>query len=233
MNAVITGASKGIGRAIAFKLAQEGYNLALCARRLSELETLKSELLQRSPNLNVYVEAVDCADLHALRSFAKQAQAELGFIDVLINNVGQYLSGTILEEADDALALQMQTNVYPAYALSKFFGKEMRSQKSGYIINICSIASLNVVKEAASYSVTKVALLGLTSILREELHTSGVKVSAILPGATYTSSWEGTQLAPEKFIQSEDVAQAVWTCLNLSPCATINQLILNPISEAF
>jgi len=233
MNAVITGASKGIGRAIAFKLAQEGYNLALCARSLSDLETLKSELLQRSPNLKVYVEAVDCADLPSLRSFAKQAQAALGFIDVLINNVGQYLSGTILEEADDALALQMQTNVYPAYALSKFFGKEMRTRKSGYIINICSIASLNVIKEAASYSVTKVALLGLTTILREELHTSGVKVSAILPGATYTSSWEGTQLAPEKFIQPEDVAQAVWTCLNLSPGATINQLILNPISEAF
>ncbi len=233
MNAVITGASKGIGRAIALKLAQEGYNLALCARSLSDLKSLQSDLLQISPNANIYIEALDCADLPALHSFANQAQAELGFIDVLVNNVGQYLSGTILEEADDALALQMQTNVYPAYTLSKFFGKEMQSQKSGYIINICSIASLNVIKEAASYSVTKVALLGLTTILREELQTSGVKVSAILPGATYTSSWEGTQIAPEKFIQPEDVAQAVWTCLSLSPGATIDQLILNPISKAF
>jgi short-subunit dehydrogenase len=233
MNAVITGASKGIGRAIALKLAQEGYNLALCARSLIDLEMLKSEILQRSPNLKVYIEALDCANLTALQNFAKQAQAELGFIDVLINNVGQYLPGTILEEADNALNLQMDTNVYPAYTLSKFFGKEMRSRKSGYIINICSIASLSVVKEAASYSVTKVALLGLTNILRGELQSSGVKVSAILPGATYTSSWEGTQVAPEKFIQSEDVAQAVWTCLSLSPGAIINQLILNSISEAF
>jgi 3-oxoacyl-[acyl-carrier protein] reductase len=233
MNAVITGASKGIGRAIALKLAQEGYNLALCARSLTDLKSLQSALLQISPNANIYIEALDCADLQALLSFAKQAQAKLGFIDVLINNVGQYLPGTILEEAEDALALQMQTNVYPAYTLSKFFGKEMRIRKSGYIINICSIASLNVVKEAASYSVTKVALLGLTTILREELQSSGVKVSAILPGATYTSSWEGTQIAPEKFIQPEDVAQAVWTCLSLSPGATIDQLILNPISEAF
>lgn len=233
MNAVITGASKGIGRAISLKLAQEGYNLALCARSLTDLKSLQSDLLQISPNANIYIEALDCADLPALHSFAKQAQAKLGFIDVLINNVGQYLPGTILEEADDALALQMQTNVYPAYTLSKFFGKEMRTRKSGYIINICSIASLNVVKEAASYSVTKVALLGLTTILREELQSSGVKVSAILPGATYTSSWEGTQIAPEKFIQPEDVAQAVWTCLNLSPGATIDQLILNPISKAF
>jgi short-subunit dehydrogenase len=233
MNVVITGASKGIGRAIAFKLAQEGYNLALCARSFNDLQSLKSALLQVCPNVNIYLEALDCADLSALRSFAKQAQAELGFINVLINNVGQYLPGTILEEADDALALQMQTNVYPAYTLSKFFGKEMRSRKSGNIINICSIASLNVVIEAASYSVTKVALLGLTTILREELQSSGVKVSAILPGATYTSSWEGTQVPPEKFIQPEDVAQAVWTCLSLSPGATINQLILNPISEAF
>lgn len=233
MNAVITGASKGIGRAIALKLAQEGYNLALCARSLTDLKSLQSDLLQISPNANIYIEALDCADLQALHSFAKQAQAKLGFIDVLINNVGQYLPGTILEEANDALSLQMQTNVYPAYTLSKFFGKEMRSQKSGYIINICSIASFNVVKEAASYSVTKVALLGLTTILREELQTSDVKVSAILPGATYTSSWEGTQIAPEKFIQPEDVAQAVWTCLSLSPGATIDQLILNPISKAF
>lgn len=233
MNAVITGASKGIGRAIALKLAQEGYNLALCARSLTDLKSLQSVLLQISPNANIYIEALDCADLQALLSFAKQAQAKLGFIDVLINNVGQYLPGTILEEAEDALALQMQTNVYPAYTLSKFFGKEMRIRKSGYIINICSIASLNVVKEAASYSVTKVALLGLTTILREELQTSGVKVSAILPGATYTSSWEGTQIAPEKFIQPEDVAQAVWTCISLSPGATIDQLILNPISKAF
>ncbi len=233
MNAVITGASKGIGRAIAFKLVQEGYNLALCARSLTDLQSLKSTLLQINPNASIYIEALDCADLSALCSFAKQAQAELGFIDVLINNVGQYLPGTILEEADDTLALQMQTNVYPAYILSKFFGKEMQSRKSGYIINICSIASLNVVKEAASYSVTKVALLGLTTILREELQSSGVKVSAILPGATYTSSWEGTPIAPEKFIQPEDVAQAVWTCLSLSPGAIINQLILNPSSKAF
>ncbi|MFM6954810.1 MAG: SDR family NAD(P)-dependent oxidoreductase [Sphingobacteriaceae bacterium] len=233
MNAVITGASKGIGRAIALKLAKEGYNLALCARNLSDLQTLKLEVQKKHPKVQVYIEAVDCAQLPQVQDFAQHAHAQLGHVEVLINNVGQYTPGTILEEADDALIRQMETNVYPAHALSKFFGKEMRKLKSGYIINICSIASLNVVKEAASYSVTKVALLGLTTILREELKSSGVKVSAILPGATYTSSWEGTELAPDKFIQPEDVAQAVWTCLTLSPGATLDQLILKPISEAF
>lgn len=233
MNALITGASKGIGRAIALKLAEKGYNLALCARNTHELEELKAHLLALNPQQKVCIRSLDCAKQDQVLTFAQWAQQSLGFINVLVNNVGQYIPGTILDDADDDLLTQMQVNVFAAHSLCKFFGKEMRSRKMGHIVNICSIASIEPITSAGAYTVTKHALLGLTNVLREELKPSGVKVSAILPGATYTSSWEGTTIAPESFIQPEDIAEAVWTCVSLSPGASIEQVIVKPIATNF
>lgn len=233
MNALITGATKGIGRAIALKLAKEGYNLALCARNAQELDTLGLELLAHYPAQRVFTQVLDCAEPKQLQLFAEAAQKALGHMDALVNNVGLYIPGSILDDSAETLHRQMQVNVFAAHQLSQFFGKAMRSRKKGHIINICSIASLEPIVSAGAYTVTKYALLGLTNVLREELKFSGVKVSAILPGATLTSSWEGTTIAPEKFIQPEDVAQAVWTCLSLSSGANVDQLILKPIANTF
>ena len=106
----------------------------------------------------------------------------------------------------------------------------MRNNKSGYIINICSIAAINPVFEAGSYTVTKLALHGLTKVLRLELMQHNVKVTAILPGSTLTSSWEGTTIPEESFIAAEDVANAVMYCVGSSAGSNPEEIIIKPLS---
>lgn len=233
MNALVTGATKGIGRAITLKLAEAGYHLAICARNPVELADLCTALQAEYPDLEIYARATDCADLQDLRIFAAEASRQLGHIDTLINNVGMYIPATILDEAEGTLAQQMQVNVYAAYELSRFFGQKMRAIGAGHIVNICSVAGIEPVVAAGSYSVTKYALMGLTRVLREELKPAGVKVTAIVPGATLTHSWEGTQIAPEHFIQPEDIATCVLSCLQMSVGAAIDEIVVRPHSSSF
>lgn len=233
MNALITGATKGIGRAIAFKLAESGYHLAICARNPSELAELCSELQAMHPDLEIYARATDCGDLNDLRIFAAEANRQLGHIDTLINNVGMYIPDAILDEPEGILEQQMRVNVYAAHELSRFFGKKMRAAGTGHIVNICSVAGIEPVVAAGSYSVTKYALMGLTRVLREELKPAGVKVTAIIPGATLTHSWEGKSIPAEDFIQPEDIASCVWTCLQMSAGANIDEIVVRPHSSSF
>lgn len=233
MNALVTGATKGIGRAISFKLAEAGYNLAICARNPLELTELCSRLREKYPALEIYARATDCADPADLNVFAEETLQQFGHIEVLVNNVGQYIQANLLDESEGTLEQQMQLNLYSAHNLSKFFGKQMRLSGRGHIINICSVAGIQPVAEAGSYSVTKHALMGLTNVLREELKSAGIKVTAIIPGATLTNSWEGTSIAAENFIQPEDIAESVITCLKMSSGANIDEIIIRPSSNLF
>ncbi len=229
MNAVITGATKGIGRAIAMHLAAKGYQLALCSRNLNDLETLQQELIREHPDLNFYIQAANCADPKELKLFAESVQKHFEFTDVLINNAGLYISSSLFEEDDNVLERQMQTNVYAAHYLCKVFGKQMKHNGKGYIFNICSTASTKPFLNAASYSVTKFALLGLTKVLREELMPHGVKVTAILPGATLTDSWAGTTLPDDRFVSPDDIASSIVNCLNMSAGANVDEIVIRPL----
>jgi len=227
MNAVITGASKGIGRAIALKLAQNGYNLAICARNQAEVKAFENELQEF--DVEVLALAVDCSKKENVISFFNQVKTQMKSIDVLVNNVGIFLPGNILDEADEVFEMQQQVNLNVAYYLSKNFGKMMREAKSGHIFNICSVASLQVVENAGSYSVTKTAMLSLNNVLRKELADFNVKVTAILPGSTLTASWEGTTIAAETFVQPEDIANSLYSILNLSSGVNVDELVLTPL----
>ncbi len=227
MNAVITGASKGIGRAIALKLAQNGYNLAVCARNESEVRAFEKEL--RAYGVNVLAIAVDCSQKIEVISFFERVADEMKSVDVLVNNVGTFLPGSILDEDDEVFEIQQQLNVNVAYYLSKNIGKMMRGAMSGHIFNICSVASLQPVENAGSYSVTKTAMLSLNNVLRKELADFNVKVTAILPGSTLTASWEGTTIAAEKFVQPEDIANSLYSILSLSSGVNVDELVLTPL----
>lgn len=231
MNILITGATKGIGLAITQKMAEAGHHLAICARNPEELASLCSELQEKYPDLEIYARATDCAEADQVQAFAEAALQQFKHIDVLINNVGQYLPGGILEESEDALEQQMQVNVYAAHRLSKFFGRQMREAGKGHIINMVSVAGISPVAAAGAYSVTKYALMGLTNVLREELKPAGVKVTAIIPGATLSHSWEGTPIPADHFIQPEDIAAAVVACLSMSPGANIDEIMIRPLSK--
>ena len=100
----------------------------------------------------------------------------------------------------------METNVYSAYYLTKHLLTAMKAKQKGHIINICSIASKIAYPNGGSYSISKFALLGFSKVLREELKSEGIKVTAILPGATWSDSWKGTTLPPERLMEAKDIA---------------------------
>jgi len=228
MKAVITGATKGIGRAIAIKLWNEGYHLALVARGLEELKALRDELFLTGRTVLIY--AVDCADKDAVYQFLNDVENDFGFADVLVNNVGAFLPGSMLDEADEAFEKQQALNVNAAYYVSKFFGKKMRTAQRGHIFNICSVASKAPVENGGSYSVTKAAMLSLNNVLRQELAPHNVKITAFLPGSTKTSSWEGTTIPDEKFVQPEDIAETLFTILNLSKGVNVDEVLITPLN---
>ncbi|WP_432712386.1 SDR family oxidoreductase [Pedobacter sp.] len=226
MNALVTGATKGIGRATALMLAQNGYHLSICSRNEQELADFAAEL--QSFKVKVVYLATDCSDRQALQHFCTFTTSELGPIDVLVNNAGAFMPGALLEEAEENFQLQLLLNLHAPYVLSRYFGKMMKQRSSGHIFNICSIASKENVINAGSYSVTKTALLSLNHVLRQELAPYNVKVTAILPGSTYTASWEGTSLPKEQFVQPEDIANTINAILSLSAGVNVDEVVLKP-----
>ncbi|MXV17955.1 SDR family oxidoreductase [Hufsiella ginkgonis] len=229
MNAVITGATKGIGRAIALKLASAGYHLALCSRNQDDLERLLAELRLAHPALQIHGLQTDCSDKGELIRFADFVHEHFKSIDVLVNNAGVFIPSRILDEEDDLLSLQLPLNLGAPYRLCKIFGRQMRQNRSGHIINICSVAAIKPVITAGSYTVTKFALLGLTRVLREELMPYHVKVTAILPGSTLTESWGEVIEDESRFVAAADIASAVLNCLQMSHGCNVDELLIRPV----
>lgn len=227
MNAVITGATKGIGKAIALKLANEGFNLSVCARTENDLAELKKEL--EPTGVKVLAIVADCSKKEEVLAFFENTRSTFETIDVLVNNVGVFLTGNLLDEDDESFELQQQLNLNATYYFAKYFGRIMRNQRSGHIFNICSIASVQLIENAGAYTVTKTAMLSLNNVLRKELSSHNVKVTAILPGSTLTASWIGTQINPERFVQPDDIANSLYSILNLSNGVNVDEIVMTPL----
>jgi len=228
-NVIITGATKGMGRAIAIAFAKQGLNIAVCSRNNEELLLLQDELIKLNPNIRVITRQTDTSRKEEVLAFAGLAEQELGFISVIVNNVGIYEPSSILDDEDDTFTRLINTNLMPAYELYRYFGKTMMASGHGHIFNICSIAALNPVIEAGMYSVTKSALLCLNNIMRLEMQTYGVKVTAILPGSTLTDSWKDTDVDPDKFVSPDDIASAIMSAYNMSAGANVDEIVIKPV----
>jgi short-subunit dehydrogenase len=227
-NALITGATKGMGRAIAIAFAKEGTNLAICSRNEKELAEFKQELLQINARLQIVTSAVDVANKTELLKFAADAEQSLGFISILINNVGIFYPGHILYDDEHTLQKQLDVNLMTAYHLYRYFGKTMMASGEGHIFNTCSVAAINPVVSAGSYTVTKYALLGLTKVMRLETQAKGVKVTAVIPGSTITDSWKDEVVDKDKFVAAEDIASAIINIYNMSTGANVDEIIIRP-----
>ncbi|HWD88071.1 MAG TPA: SDR family oxidoreductase [Mucilaginibacter sp.] len=227
-NALITGATKGMGRAIAIAFAKEGVNLAICSRNEKKLAEFKQELLQVNAQIKVFTKAADGSDKEQLLQFAADTEKELGFIGIVVSSLGMFEPVSLLDESDGAFEKQMNTNLMPAYHLYRFFGKKMIAKREGHFFTICSVASLNLIASAGSYSLTKYALLGLTRLMRLETMPHGVKVTAVIPGSTLTNSWEGTTISPDRFILPEDIASAIINTYKMSVGANVEEILIRP-----
>ncbi len=230
MNVIITGATKGIGYAIAEQFAAAGYNLIVCARSKEDLEKMEKEFLARFPSVSIYVKVADVGDSNQVKDFGRWI-LESGFTpDILINNAGYFVAGSIYNEEEGTLQKMMEVNLNCAYHLTRLLLPKMIERKRGHIFNICSIASFQPLANVGSYGISKFALLGFTKHLREEMKPFGIKVTAVLPGATYTSSWEGSGINPDRILDAEDIAKMIFSSSQLSSQAVVEDIIIRPQS---
>jgi len=225
---VISGATKGIGRALAEKFAQEGFDVAVNARNEKDLDDMKAAFASSYPNSAFYSRPTDMSQKSEAIGFGQFALQKLGKIDVLINNAGFFLPGLISEEEDGNLEQQIETNLYSAYHLTRSVIADMKSKKSGHVFNICSVASLIAYPNGGSYSISKFAMLGFSKVLREEMKEHGIRVSSIMPGAVLTDSWAAYDGPAERLMKSTDVADLLWSIYNLSGQTVVEDVVLRP-----
>ncbi len=222
-NVLVTGGTKGIGRAIAERFLAEGFSVMVCA---SSERSLK-EALAEQPALKGLV--CDVTLPTDVASLARHVESVFGTLDVLVNNAGKYVPGTLLGEEEGALEHMLNINLIGAYRVTRAVAPAMVKRRAGSIFNICSTASIMAYANGGSYSIAKHALLGFSRTLREELKSDGVRVVSVIPGATMTSSWDGVAVVPDRLMPPEDVASAVWAAHALSPRTVVEEIVLRPM----
>lgn len=224
---VITGGTKGIGKALVERFSSKGYEVITCSRNLEDLQHLKSEI-EAKTEAKVHIIAADLSKKSDVHSFSEYVLSITQNIEVLVNNTGVFIPGSIQDEPEGNLELMMNTNLFSAYYLTRSLLPAMKAQKKGHIFSISSIAGITAYASGGSYSITKYAMQGFTKCLREEMKELGIKVTAVLPGATLTASWEGVDLPESRFMKSEDVAEAVWSAFAMSDRTVVEEIILRP-----
>lgn len=228
MNAVITGASRGIGKALAHIFALHGYNLFLCSKTESHLLEAIEELKTAYPAVSIDGKAVDLGKKESARLFGEWVLNQSDSVDVLINNTGTFIQGNVSDEKDGALETMLEVNLYSAYHTTRTILPKMLAQRSGHIFTICSIASLAAYPGGGAYSISKYALLGFTRNLRAELKDKGIKVTAVIPGAVYTDSWKGSGVSQNRIMETEDLARMIFAATQLTPQAVVEDIVLRP-----
>lgn len=228
MNVVITGASRGLGKAIAHVFAQNGHNLILTSRNDVALYNAMQEFTTQYPNISVKARAFDLSVKEEAQAFGKWVLGLQVSIDVLVNNAGLFDPGSVYNEPDGTLEHMMAVNLFSAYHVTRAVINQLITQKSGHIFNMCSIASLKAYSNGGAYSISKYALAGFSTNLREEMKPHGIKVTAVYPGAAYTDSWVGSGIDPKRIMEAEDIAKMVYTAAQLSPQACVEEIILRP-----
>jgi NAD(P)-dependent dehydrogenase (short-subunit alcohol dehydrogenase family) len=228
--AIVTGAGRGIGRAVALALAEDGYKVALLARSREQLESVAQEIehLTKLPrDCEPELHAVDIADYDAARKTGESIVQRLGRVDILVNNAGQWIAG-MLDVSGDQFQRLFAVNVTGALAFIQAVAATMKKQGHGYIFNVASRAGKVGFKEEGAYDASKSALVGLNEALYKELSPVGVKVTALCP------SWTDTDMArqanspvpSEEMIQPEDLVRTIRYLLTLSPAACVKEVLI-------
>ncbi|MEM1056943.1 MAG: SDR family oxidoreductase [Bacteroidota bacterium] len=224
---VVTGASQGIGRAIALAYAgHEGTRLALLARNEATLRSVADECAR----LGAEAEAVRCdvTDEAQIARAAERVHGAFGPADVLVNNAGVFTPGSFLETTPEAFRQQVEVNLTSAFLVTRAFLPAMLERRSGDIVFMASVASLRGYPGGAAYGAAKHGLLGLARTLREETKEQGVRVIAVMPGATLTPSWEGVDLPPDRLMPPEAIAQTVVAATSLPRTAVVEEILIRP-----
>lgn len=227
MNIVITGASKGIGKAIAEIFAQHHHHLFLCARNEKALFATVKELEKKYLSAIIKAKTCDVSRTEEAKGFGAWC-LEYGVPDVIVNNAGAFLPGNVHDETDGQLENQMATNLYSAYHVTRAMLPWMMEHRRGHIFNICSIAGLQAYENGGSYSISKFAMDGFSKNLRHEMKGYNIKVTTVYPGAVLTDSWGNFDNSKQRIMEAADVAQMVYAASQLSKGACVEEIVLRP-----
>ena len=227
MNIIVTGASRGLGNAIAEIFAENGHNLYLTSMNEARLKKAVEELSKKYPAITIKAKPFDLSKKEQTKSFGEWCLKNCS-PDILVNNAGSFTGANVYNEEEGALEEMIETNLYSAYHLTRAIVSTMIEKKSGHIFNMSSIAGLKAYHDGGSYSISKFALRGFSVNLREELKPYHIKVTTVFPGAAYTDSWAASGIKKERFMDARDIAKMVYAASQLSPQACVEDIILRP-----
>lgn len=231
--ALVTGAGRGIGRAVAFALANEGVNIGLFARTEADLKEVANEL--EALGVKVAFAAVDIASKEEVDQAVKKITSELGTMDILINNAGIGKFATLLDMEPEEWKRIIDVNLMGAYYVTRAVLPQLIEKNGGDIINISSTNGLNGAATSSAYSASKFGLIGLTESLAQEVRRNNIRVTALTPSTVATELAVSTNLIrennDEKYMQPEDIAEFIVSQLKLHPriyVKTASMLATNP-----
>jgi hypothetical protein len=227
MRILISGASRGLGKSIAYRLAAEKHNLILIARSESLLNELKVELEGRYA-VDVLPIAADLSKKEAFHFISSIIGTNVP--DIIINNLGVYKEGGASTLKKAFLNQQLDLNLMAAIELNQLFIEELKRRRNGLIVHINSIMGVEAKSLATAYSISKHALKAYSDALREELRADGIKVSTIYPAAINTSSWDGIEANKEQMIQTDDVAELIACRLKRGGKSIVEEIHLSSLN---
>ena len=226
---VITGASRGIGKAIAIKLANEGHNLALFARNKKLLKEIKNEIC--SENIDVIVFAGDVTDKEYVKKSIDKVLKKYGRIDNLINNAGIMIIKKLIDSEFTEFYNQINTNLFAVYHFTKAVLPKMIEHRGGNIINISSLAGKNSFVGGTMYAASKHALQGFSKSLMLEVREYNIRVSLVCPGSVNTDLLVNSAMKPKdqaKILDISDIADTISAIINLPTRALISEVEIRP-----
>lgn len=223
---LITGASQGIGRSIAITFAASTQKpLLLLARNRKNLEETKL-LCEQAGAEQVEILICDATDMEEVLNL-KIPEGVAG-PGVVINNAGSYLYKSLAETTDEEFRHQMETNLFAAVHIVRRFLPDLRKLDRALIINICSVGALRGFSDSGAYSSSKHALLGYTRSLREELKKTDIAVTAVNLGQTHSTSWDASDMSPERLINPTDIAKLLVSISEFSPRSVVEEILIQP-----
>jgi 3-oxoacyl-[acyl-carrier protein] reductase len=227
--ALITGASRGIGLAIAKNLAAMGAKISVCARDAGNLIAAAADLERHG--IKVLAVPADVSRATDIAPLVQKTEQSLGAIEILVNNAGIGVFSPIQEASETDWDAVLDTNLKSVFLLSRAVAPGMISRRSGHIVNIVSLAGKNAFAGGGVYCASKWGLLGLTECMAEDLRPHGIRVSAVCPGSVATDFSPPSKKDPRKMLQPEDVAHAVAMIVTQAPQSFISEVLLRPTQK--
>ncbi len=226
--ALVTGAGRGIGRAIALAFAGEGAAVALVARSRADLAGVAAEIRERGGR--ALAVPADVTQDAAVESVVENVAGELGRLDILVTSAGTASFAPVADSKPGDWDAMLALNLRAVMVCCRAALPTMMRQRSGTILNLASIAAKRALPGSAVYTATKMAVIGFSRVLAEELRSHGVRVGVLVPGAVDTPLWDSLGSSPprDKMLRPEDVARAAVLMAALPPHASLEELTLLP-----